>query len=127
MSNAIKYWVLRLLGHSLALAPVIYETLAVLPYGEADSFLDKLKLTGSAAVVIAFVCFCLFKNVLKERIKSPSPWMVACASFIVTAAMRAISDKLMYITLAWALGSLVALIPYALADRLYRQESDGDI
>ena len=127
MSKALKYWLLRLIGHFFALAPVIYETLAVLPYGETDSFLDKLKLTGSAAAVIALVCFCLFRNVLKERIKAPSPWMVACGSFVVTAALRAVSDKLIYITLAWALGSIAALVPYALADRLYRKGSDGEI
>ena len=114
----IKYLFLRLLGHACVLAPVIVETLSVLPYREAESFLDRVKMTGSAAVIIGIVVFCLLKNVLKERIKSPAPWVLACGSFVFVAASQVIADKLFYITLAWALGSLAALIPYAIAKRI---------
>lgn len=114
----IKYLFFRLLGHACVLAPVIVETLSVLPYREAESFLDRAKMTGSAAVIIGIVVFCLLKNVLKERIKSPAPWVLACGSFVFVAASQVIADKLFYITLAWALGSLAALIPYAIAKRI---------
>ena len=117
MSERMKYLFLRLLGHCFVLIPVILETLSVLPYNKADSFLDKMKVTGSAAVIIAIVTFCLLKNVLKERIKTPAPWLISCASFLFVAASRVISDKLFYITLAWALGSIASLIPYTLAKR----------
>ena len=122
MSRVMKCLFLRLLGHSLALAPVIVETLSVLPYDEAESFLDRAKLTGSAAVVIGIVTFVLLRNVLKERIKAPAPWMLACGSFIFVAASQVISEQLFYITLAWALGSLASLIPYALARRLEERD-----
>ena len=118
MSRVMKCLLLRLLGHSLALAPVIVETLSVLPYDEAESFLDRAKLTGSAAVVIGLVVFVLLRNVLKERIKAPAPWMLACGSFLFVAASQVISEKLFYITLAWALGSLASLVPYAIAKRI---------
>lgn len=120
MTAWMKYLFLRLLGHACVLVPVIFETLSVLPYKEAESFLDKAKMTGSAAVIIGIVVFCLLKNVLKERIKSPAPWMLACGSFVFVAASQVIADKLFYITLAWALGSLVALIPYSAAKRMER-------
>lgn len=120
MTAWMKYIFLRLLGHACVLVPVIYETLSVLPYKEAETFLDKAKLTGSAAVIIGIVVFCLLKNLLKERIKSPAPWALACMAFLVTAASQVIADKLFYITLAWALGSLVALIPYSAAKRMER-------
>ena len=122
MSRVMKCLFLRLLGHSLAIVPVIVETLSVLPYSEAETALDRMKLTGSAAVVIGLVVLCLFKNVLKERIKAPAPWMLACGSFIFVAASQVIAEKLFYITLAWALGSLASLIPYALARRLEERD-----
>ena len=122
----MKYWILRLLGHGLVLIPVIFETVTSLPYDSADGVLDKLKLTCSAAVIIAVVSFCLIKNLLKERIRTPAPWALACVSFLITAASRVVADKLFYITLAWALGSLLALIPYKAADRIKKgAERDG--
>ena len=122
MSRVMKCLFLRLLGHGFVLVPVIVETLSVLPYSEAETALDRVKLTGSAAVVIGLVIFCLLKNVLKERIKAPAPWMLACGSFIFVAASQVIAEKLFYITLAWALGSLASLVPYALA----RKIEEGD-
>ena len=118
MNSRAKYLFFRLLGHACAVLPAICETLSVLPYGETDGFLDRVKLTGSAAIVIGIICFALLKNVLKERIKAPAPWMLACGSFLFVAASRVISDKLFYITLAWALGSLASLVPYAIAKRI---------
>lgn len=120
MSLRARYLLLRLCGHTLTLAPVIWETLAVLPYGSTDGVLASLRLTLSAAVIISVVCLCLLKNLLKERFRTPSPWSIACASFLMTAASRVIADKLFYITLAWALGSLAALVPYTLARRAVR-------
>ena len=114
----IKYLFFRFLGHACALVPVIWETLCVLKYSEAETALDRLRLSGAAAVVIAVVVFCLLKNVLKERIKAPAPWMLSCLVFLFVAASQVIADKLFYITLAWALGSLVSLIPYAIAKRI---------
>ena len=114
----MKCLLLRLLGHSLVIAPVVFETLSVLPYHESSGILDKLRLTGAAAVVIAVVVFTLLRNVMKERIKAPAPWMLACGSFLTVAACQVIADKLFYITLAWALGSLASLIPYALAKKI---------
>lgn len=118
MSGLAKYLTFRLLGHACVLVPVIAETLSVLPYSESDTFLDRVKVTGAAAVIIGIVVLCLLKNVLKERIKSPAPWMLACTSFLFVAASRVVADKLFYITLAWALGSLASLIPYAVAKRI---------
>lgn len=117
MSKVAKYWLCRLLGHALVVVPVICETLIALPYRDAG-VLDRLKISGSALVVIAVVIFTLLKNILKERLKTPAPWMLACASFFVTAATKVIADKLFYITLAWALGSLAALIPYSIANKI---------
>jgi len=114
----IKYLFFRFLGHACALVPVIWETVSVLRYTEAESPLDRLRLSGAAAVVIGAVVFCLLKNVLKERIKAPAPWLMSCIVFLFVAASRVIADKLFYITLAWALGSLVSLIPYAIAKRI---------
>ena len=122
MSRVMKCLFLRLLGHSFVLVPVIVETLSVLPYSEAETFFDRVKLTGSAAVVIGLVVFCLLKNVLKERIKAPAPWMLACGSFLFVAASQVIAEKLFYITLAWALGSLASLVPYGIA----RKIEEGD-
>ena len=118
MSRVLKCLLLRLTGHSLVLVPVIVETLSVLPYGSADTVLDRLKITCSAAVVIGLVVFVLLRNVLKERIKAPAPWMLACGSFLFVAASQVISEKLFYITLAWALGSLASLVPYAIAKKI---------
>lgn len=117
MSKVVKYWLCRFLGHALVVVPVICETLIALPYRDAG-LLDRLKITGSALVVIAVVIFTLLKNVLKERLKTPAPWMVACTCFLLTAAAKVLSDKLFYITLAWALGSLAALIPYSIANKI---------
>ena len=118
MSTKLKYLVLRLFGHTLSVFPAVMETVAVLPYGDAGGALDVLKLTASGAVIIGAVVFCLLKNVLKERLQTPSPWEIACGAFLVTAAARVVADKLFYITLAWALGSLIALIPYHFANKL---------
>ena len=63
----IKYLFFRFLGHACAIVPVICETICVLPYNEAGTFLDKIKITASAAVIISIVVFCLLKNVLKEK------------------------------------------------------------
>lgn len=122
MSVKLKYLLLRLLGHSLSVFPAVLETVAVLPYGETGGALDVLKLTASGAVIIGAVVFCLLKNVLKERFQTPSPWAIACGAFLVSAAARVVADKLFYITLAWALGSLIALIPYHLAGKLTEGE-----
>ena len=122
MNRVLKCILLRLLGHSFVLIPVIAETLSVLPYSEAETFLDRAKMTGSAAVVIGLVVFVLLRNVLKERIKAPAPWMLACGSFLFVCASQVIADKLFYITLAWALGSLASLIPYAIARRLEERD-----
>lgn len=121
MNERMKYLFFRLLGHAFALVPVICETLSVLPYGKSDGFLHKLQLTASAAVIIGIVSFALLKNVLKERIKAPAPWLLACCSFLFVAASRVVADKLFYITLAWALGSLASLIPYAIAKRIEKR------
>lgn len=118
MSVSVKYLILRLCGHTLSVLPAVLETLAVLPYGETGGVLEALKLTASGAVIIGAVVFCLLKNVLKEKFKTPSPWAIACGAFLVSAAARVIADKLFYITLAWALGSLAAIIPYHLANKL---------
>ena len=118
MSDRLKYLILRLCGHSLSVMPAVLETLAVLPYGETGGVLDTLKLTVSGAVIIGAVVLCLLKNVLKERLKTPSPWAIACGAFLVTAAARVVADKLFYITLAWALGSLLALVPYRFANKM---------
>lgn len=120
MSTGVKYLLLRSCGHALTLLPVVYETVNVLPYGKTDGVLASLRLTLSAAVIISVVVLCLVRNLIKERLHTPSPWSVACASFLMTAASRVIADKLFYITLAWALGSLAALVPYALARRVIR-------
>ena len=118
MSIRLKYLLLRLCGHCLSVLPAVFETFAVLPYGETGGILDTLKLTASGAIMIGVVVFCLFSNVLKEKFKTPSPWSIACGAFLVTAAARVVADKLFYITLAWALGSLAALMPYHFANKL---------
>ena len=122
MNATLKYLILRLLGHALSVVPAVLETVAVLPYGQTYGVLEKVRLTASGAVIISVVVFCLRKNLLKEKIKSPSPCLVACIAFIVTAAARVIADKLFYISLAWALGSLAALIPYYIAERVKERE-----
>lgn len=123
MSNVMKYILLRCLGHALVLAPVIFETVSVLPYGKSSGSLATLKLTFSAAVIIAAIVLCLLRNILSERLKTPAPWAIACSSFLITAATRVVADKLFYITLAWALGSLAALIPYAVAERIRKNST----
>lgn len=123
MSNVLKYWLFRFIGHAFALVPVICETLSVLPYCRTEGILAALKLTCSAALIISVAVFCLLKNILKERVKSPSPCLVACVSFLLTAASQVIAEKLFYITLAWAIGSLTALIPYEIAARIKRKNS----
>ena len=114
----IIYWILRFLGHALSIVPAVIETVAILPYGETGGLLDRLRLTASAAVIIGVIALSLLKNILRERIKTPAPWMLACGAFLFTAAARVVSDKLFYITFAWALGTLLALIPYSIAARI---------
>ena len=117
MSKVAKYWLYRLLGHALVVVPVIVETLIALPY-RSVGLLDKLKITGSALVVIVVVIFTLVKNILKGWLKTPAPWMIACRAFLLTAAEKVLSDKLFYITLAWALGSIAAIIPYSISNKI---------
>lgn len=123
MSNAMKYVLLRSMGHALVLVPVVFETVSVLPYGKSEGLLATLKLTCSAALIIAAIALCLLRNILSERLKTPAPWAIACSSFLITAATRVVADKLFYITLAWALGSLAALVPYAFAERIRKNST----
>ena len=122
MNASVKHLFLRFCGHGLSVLPAVLETIAVLPYGGTGGALEALKLTASGAVIIGAIVFCLLKNVLKEKFKTPSPWAIACGAFLVSAAARVIADKLFYITLAWALGSLAALVPYHFANKLKEKE-----
>ena len=108
-----------ILGYAFCILPAAVCTIEHFPLWMSDG---RQGFSAIALVLIALACVPLWR-LLKDRLRSPSAWMLWLAAFVLLTLFRSIIDGLWMIALIALCGSVIGAVFFAIAKRMQKTNS----